>query len=162
MLSAFSSCLKDEPFKLYYYGFQPVDRNDGWQISTPENENMDRALLDVAYQLLDSVNQTLFSIYPEHFTNHPEKSNITLHHALTMTTGIDFYNSINTKTLYETEKSSVEFVLSLNKKYEPGVVFKYHDGAPQLLSAAVQKRYGAPFSEFANENLFKPLGITEW
>jgi len=221
MLLAFDSCLKDEQFKLSYEGFQPVSRNDGWQISSPENENMDSALLDAAYKLvyeddrftmarsllvlrngklvaeayphdaadidrianiqsmtksftsiltgialeknlLDSVNQTLFSIYPEHFADNPDKSNITLHHALTMTTGIDFDNSSDTKTLYETENSSVEFVLSRDKEYEPGIVFRYHDGAPQLVSAAVQKKYGAPFSEFADEYLFQPLGITEW
>ncbi len=221
LLPVFSSCLKDGPFKLPYGGFQPVSRNDGWQISAPTNENMDSALLDAAYRLvyednrftmarsllvlrngklvaeayphdagdidrianiqsmtksftsiltgialeqnlLDSVNQILVSIYPEHFDDNPDKSNITLHHALTMTTGIDFNNDRDTKTLYETESSSVEFVLARDKEYEPGIVFHYHDGAPQLVSAAVQKKYGASFSEFAYEHLFQPLGITDW
>lgn len=221
LLSALSSCLKDEPFKLSYEGFQPISRNDGWPVSTPENENMNRGLLEAAYQLiyednrftmarslliirngklvaeayphdkedidrianiqsmtksftsilagialekniLDSVNQTLYSIYPELFANHPEKKDITLRHALTMTTGIDFSNDEDTQTLYETEGNSVEFVLSQPREYNPGIVFHYHDGAPQLVSAAVQKRFGKPFSEFANQYLFQPLGITEW
>jgi CubicO group peptidase (beta-lactamase class C family) len=220
-LFASGSCLEDRPFKLSYENYQPVTLNDDWEISTPEDENMDSDLLDAAYKLvyeddrftmarsllvlkngklvaeayphdkndidrianiqsmtksvtsilagialekglIDSVNQKLSAIYPEHFVNHPDKSDITFHQALTMTTGIDFENSRDTKTLYETESSSVEFVLSRDKKYEPGVVFHYHDGAPQLVSAAIQKRFGAQFSEFAKENLFMPLGITDW
>lgn len=112
--------------------------------------------------LLDSLNQPLYSIYPEHFEGQPEKAGITLRHALTMTTGIDFDNSSNTQDLYETKGSSVELVLGLPQKYEPGLVFNYHDGAPQLVSAAVQKRYGKPFSEFARQNLFEPLGIHDF
>jgi len=73
-----------------------------------------------------------------------------------MTTGIDFENSRDTKTLYETEKNSVEFVLSRDKKYDPGVVFHYHDGAPQLVSAAVQKRFGAPFLRGGKNQPRKP------
>jgi len=216
-----SSCLKDEPFKDPYEGFQPVSRNDGWMISTPENEGMDRSLVDEAYQLvykdtrftmarslliirngklvaeayphdkadmdrianiqsmtksytsiltgialkqgiLDSVNQTFYSIYPEWFSSNPEKKDLTLKQALTMTTGIDFNNSEDTRILYQTKASSVEFVLSLPENYKPGVVFHYHDGAPHLVSAAIQKRYGKPFSEFADQHLFKPLGIGDW
>lgn len=216
-----SSCLKDKPFKLPYEGFVPVSKNDGWVISTPENENMDRELLDDAYRLvykdnryqmarsllvirngklvaeayphdkadidrianiqsmtksftsiltgmaleqhlLDSVNQTFYSIYPDAFNDNPEKKGVTLKHALTMTTGIAFDNSKDTRTLYETENSSVEFILSLPQEYDPGIVFRYHDGAPHLVSAAIQKRYGKPFDDFADTYLFKPLGITDY
>ena len=66
-----------------------------------------------------------------------------------MTTGIDFDNGEDTEVLCSTEDNSVEFVLSQPKEYEPGIVFHYHDGAPQLVSAAVQKKYGEPISEFA-------------
>lgn len=221
LITILSSCLKDEPFKEPFSGYQPVIRNDGWATSTLENENMRPDLVNKAFELvyeddrftmarsllvirngkivaetyphdkadidrkaniqsmtksftsilcgialekklLDSVNQTLYSIYPEHFAGHSEKESITLKNALTMTTGIDFDNSSNTQTLYETEDNSVEFVLSREQKYEPGVVFHYHDGAPQLVSAAVQKRFGKSFSEFARQFLFEPLGITDW
>lgn len=112
--------------------------------------------------LLDSVNQPLYSIYPEHFAGQDEKQGISLRHALTMTTGIDFDNSSNTQDLYETEGSSVELVLGLPQEYGPGLVFNYHDGAPQLVSAAVQESYGDAFSEFAREELFGPLGFGPW
>lgn len=46
------SCLKDEPFKLDYIGFEPNAMNDDWQISSPENENIDRSKLEQAYALI--------------------------------------------------------------------------------------------------------------
>lgn len=221
LLLAITSCLKDEPFKLSYSGFQPQNRNDGWNISSPENEIMKRTLIEDAYKLLyeddrftmarslliirngklvaeayphnpndidqiqnlqsitksftsiltgialknnilDSVSQTLYSIYPDMFANHSDKMNITIENTLTMKAGIDFNNNDITEELYHTEGSSVDYILSLPKNYEPGIVFNYNDGAPHLISAAIQQRCGKSLSAFANEELFQPLGITDW
>jgi len=46
------SCLKDEPFKLEYIGFEPKVVNDDWRNSTPEDENIDRSILELAYELI--------------------------------------------------------------------------------------------------------------
>jgi CubicO group peptidase (beta-lactamase class C family) len=217
----FSGCLNDELSKLPYQGFEPKENGDGWQISTPEAEGMDRQLVEQACQvvfeddrfmmarsllvirngklvaeiyphdasdagqiqnlqsitksftailtgialqkdLLDSVGQTLESIYPDAFAGHPDKANITLRDALTMRTGIDFDNGDDTWPLYLEEGNSVEKVLSYPKNYEPGIVFRYNDGAPHLVSYAIQKRAGKSLSAFADEHLFQPLGITDW
>jgi CubicO group peptidase (beta-lactamase class C family) len=215
------SCLKDEPVKLVYTGFQPLVLEDNWQISTPADEKMDEDYLNTAFQLiynnerfvmarsllvlrngkivaeayphdlndayrieniqsctksftsiltgialkehyLDSLNQTFSSIYPDYFTNHQDKKNITIANALTMKTGINFIDGDDTRPLYETDESSVDYILSIPKNYEPGIVFQYNDGAPHLISAAIQERYGKPLSVFANDFLFNRLGITEW
>jgi CubicO group peptidase (beta-lactamase class C family) len=215
------SCLKDEPIKLAYNGFQPQVIDDDWQVSTPSGENMDEEYLKAAYQLicnnerfvmarsllvlrngkivaesyphdpddanrveniqsctksftsiltgialrkhyLDSIDQTFNSIYPDYFMNHQDKKNITIANALSMKTGINFIDGDHTRPLYETDESSVDYILSLPKNYEPGIVFQYNDGAPHLISAAIQERYGKPLSVFADNFLFKPVGITEW
>lgn len=52
LLSLFSACLKDEPFNLEYTGLTPQSINDDWQLSTPEKENIDRTLLEKAFQLI--------------------------------------------------------------------------------------------------------------
>jgi CubicO group peptidase (beta-lactamase class C family) len=216
-----ASCLDDNPFKQEYTGFQPQPKDDGWEISTPEAQQMDRQAIEdacklvyeddrfvmarsllvlrngklvaevypheaddaeqiqnlqsitksftaimagVALQdgLLDSVGQTFESIYPEEFTEHPDKAAITLRDALTMRTGIDFDNGDHTIGLYSEKDNSVNFVLSRPKNHEPGIVYHYHDGAPQLVSYAIQKRVGKSLSAYADERLFKPLGITNW
>jgi CubicO group peptidase (beta-lactamase class C family) len=111
---------------------------------------------------LDSVQQTLGSICPEYFSNHQDKKGITIANALTMKTGINFVNGDHTEVLYGTSESSVGYILSIPVNYKPGVVFQYNDGSPHLISAAIQERYGKPLSGFADEFLFKPLGITDW
>ena len=215
-----SSCLKDESFKLPYSGYVPLHLDDGWEISTPEGEDVDSELLDSAYRiiynedryklvksllvirngniiaeaypndlndlyqiqniqsatkaitslltgiafekgLLDSLNQTLSSIYPNKFIKHQDKSHITLHHVLTMTTGIGFNNSDHTGAMY-LSSNSVDYVLSLPMTNPPGYLFSYNDGNPQLISYAIQSRFGKPLSDFAEEYLFEPLGITDW
>jgi CubicO group peptidase (beta-lactamase class C family) len=216
-----SSCLKDEPIKLEYDGFQPLVISDDWQVSTPALENMDIDYLGAAYQLihnderfvmarsllvlrngkivaesyphdpgdahrieniqsctksftsiltgiafekhyLDSLNQTFSSIYPDYFMNHQDKKNITIANAMTMKTGINFVNGDHTEVLYGTDENTIDYILSLPVNYKPGVVFHYNDGAPHLISAAIQERYGKSLSDFAKEFLFDPLGITEW
>jgi len=216
-----SSCVKDEPVKLEYYGFQPKSIGDDWTISTPSKEKMDEFLLNTAYQLiynnerfimarsllvirngkivaeayphdpddaykienlqsctksftsiltgialdknyLDSINQTFNSIYPDNFVTHEDKRNITIRNALTMKTGIDFINGDHTEELYGTEEGSVDYILSLPGNYDPGIVYQYNDGSPHLVSAAIQEKYEKPLSVFADDFLFKPLGITDW
>ena len=46
------SCVKDEPLKMEYYGFQPKAIGDDWPVSTPAVERMDEFLLNTAYQLI--------------------------------------------------------------------------------------------------------------
>jgi CubicO group peptidase (beta-lactamase class C family) len=216
-----SGCIKDEPVKNIYNGYQPTSIGDDWQLSTPSVENMDEGYLNTVFQLvhsndrfimarsllilrngklvaesyphdpddvnrieniqsctksftsiltgialtkgfLDSLNQTFNAIYPDYFINHQDKKNITIENALTMKTGINFIDGDNTRPLYETDGSSIDYILSLPKNYEPGIVYHYNDGSPQLISAAIQERYGKPLSVFANDFLFKPLGITDW
>ncbi len=112
--------------------------------------------------LFSSVREPLKDILPDEFTHFPTMADIRLEDALTMRTGIDFDNGSNTVDLYLDEGNSVEYVLGLEKLYPAGTVFHYHDGAPQLVSAAIEQRSGMTLENFAAENLFAPLGITEW
>ncbi|MBE0674763.1 MAG: hypothetical protein IH591_08890, partial [Bacteroidales bacterium] len=49
---AVTSCLKDEPFKLPFSGFNPAEKDDGWVISTLSAENIDSVKLDRALRYL--------------------------------------------------------------------------------------------------------------
>jgi CubicO group peptidase (beta-lactamase class C family) len=216
----FISCMKDEPLKLPYSGFTPVELNDGWTISSPAKENMDSLMLDEAFRyfykedrfllgrsmtiirngkivaeaysrdrndihqiqniksatksftgilacialqngILDSVNQRFSDIYPEYFENHQDEKEITIDQALTMRTGLVRDNKNDGYNFFMT-KNTVEFALSSQRKYSPGTTFYYTDVNPQLVSYAIQRKYGKPLSEFAKEYLFDPLNIDEW
>ncbi|MEW6194918.1 MAG: serine hydrolase [Bacteroidota bacterium] len=215
-----TSCMEDEPFKLPYTGFAPRELNDGWILSTPENENMSSSALNnvfsIAYQdgrfrllrsitiirngkivaetylhdpneihqiqniksatksftsiltgialqrhILDSLNQTFSSIFPEYFINHPDKKSITILHALKMKTGLQF-NDEEHHYKFRFSGNIIDYILSSPMNGAPGNKYFYCDDNPTLISYAIQRKYGKPLSEFSNEYLFKPLGITEW
>ena len=216
-----SSCLKDEPFKKEYEGFEPTTINDDWPISTPEAENIDRSKLEQTYRLLYnddrfwmarslivirngklvaeayphgiedrdqfaniqsctksftsmmmgiaiqngvdiSLDDKLYDIYPDVFDNDPVKREIKLKDALTMRTGLEFNNDVNTLQLYQTKTNSAGFVLSFPNINEPGTVMNYNDGAPQLVSKAIEIKTGMIQADYAREKLFEPLNITDW
>ena len=144
----------------------PHDPDDAYRIENIQSctKSFTSILTGIALKkhYLDSLNQTFYSIYPDYFLNHQDKKNITIASALTIKTGINFIDSDNTRPLYETDKSSIDYILSVPKNYDPGIVFQYNDGAPHLISAAIQEGYGKPLSVFADDFLFKPLGITDW
>jgi CubicO group peptidase (beta-lactamase class C family) len=216
-----ASCLKDDPIKTDYAGFMPAETNDGWEISSPEAENMNRHLLDRAYELIysdnrfvmaqsllvfrngklvaeaypidrndisrlnniqsitksvtsmligtaiqqnviASVDDKLFDIYPELFDDDPVKREITISDALTMRSGLHFDNDMHTQNLYATRSNSAQYVLSLNRGAEPGTVVRYSDGDPHLISKAIEVKSGKSLAEFADENLFQRIGIESW
>jgi len=57
---------------------------------------------------------------------------------------------------------TVQFVLDAPMAAKPGTVWAYNGGFSQLLSAIVTDKTGMNTMEFAKENLFGPLGITEF
>lgn len=109
--------------------------------------------------LIESVNQTVYHFIPEYFDNDVRKREITLHHVLTMETGLDFDNDTQTAELFYSEGSSLEYVLRQNLIFSPGTDWYYGDGNPQLLSGIIQKVSGKTEEQFAKENLFSHLGI---
>jgi CubicO group peptidase (beta-lactamase class C family) len=214
------SCMEDEPFKRPYEGFNPRSLQDGWEISTPEDEGVNRQRLDQVFQVayredrfrllrsitvvrngkiiaetyacdpedlhriqnvksvtksfvsvvtgialqrkvLDSLNQPLSSIFPECFANHPDKKDITLSNALTMRTGLQ-YNDEEHAYKFRFSSNVIDYILSSPLNGPPDAVFFYSDDNATLVSYAIQRKYGKPMADFANEFLFKPLGITDW
>ncbi|TAL63495.1 MAG: class C beta-lactamase-related serine hydrolase [Bacteroidetes bacterium] len=217
----FGSCLKDEPFKLEYAGFEPRKINDDWQVSTPENENIDRDILVRAYKLLyrddrftmarsllvfrngrlvseaypnnpddiyaiyniqsctksftsilagiaiqnnemGQLSERLYDIYPEYFDSDVSKRGITIEDALTMRTGLEFDNSAHTAELYQTDGSSVKYILTRQKLYDPCTIMNYNDGAPHLVSKVIEAKTGKALRDYAGEKLFTPLNIYDW
>lgn len=109
-----------------------------------------------------SVEDKLFSIYPNLFDDDTKKHNISVEDALTMQTGLQFSNDKNTLQLYQTKTNSTSFVLSFPYIGLPGTFMNYNDGAPQLISKAIEVKTGKTLSVYANETLFQQLNITDW
>ena len=94
----------------------------------------------------------------------PSKKPITLRHLFTMTAGMDYNFSHPTlMAVRNVGGNTVDFVKALAKVplgFEPGTRYRYslcHD----VLAAVVEVVSGMRFSDYAEENIFKPLGMND-
>ncbi len=105
-----------------------------------------------------SVEEKIVNIFPDKCPENISEnlSKMTVKHVLTMNTG---HSGCVMETMYKSE-DAVKAFLKNEVKFTPGTHFAYNTGATCLLSAIIKKITGMPLFEFANENLFKPLSIT--
>ena len=101
----------------------------------------------------------------------PELDALTLHHVLTMTSGLEwnemtvpYTNAKNDEIQMSSVKDPVGLVLARPLREKPGERWYYNGGLTQVLAGLVTQITGRPFEAFAREALFTPLGITqlEW
>ncbi len=97
----------------------------------------------------------------------PRRDQMTLEHVLTMTTGIEWDESTvaytdpaNSCAGMEKSADWVQFVLDQPMAEAPGTRFVYNSGATELLSQLLKQGTGKHAHEYAAEQLFAPLGIT--
>jgi len=98
------------------------------------------------------------------------KSRITLAHLLGMASGLKWDESGgyvrwgNNETRMQFAADPLRYVLDQDIVAEPGTRFNYNGGGTALLGEAVSRAVKKPLDDFAEEVLFKPLGIvsSEW
>jgi CubicO group peptidase (beta-lactamase class C family) len=122
------------------------------------------ALVGIAIQKGDikDVQQPLFSLLSDQGVANldEEKKAITLEDLLAMTSGLDCHeNPAPGEVSMQTSQNWVQFMLDLPMVAQPGTKFNYCTSAIEVLSAVLQKATGMSAREFANQNLFAPLGI---
>jgi CubicO group peptidase (beta-lactamase class C family) len=118
----------------------------------------DRSLIgDLRTPVLDALGRKDFKNMDD------RKAAITLEDILTQRTGLKWdesrvqdYNSM--KRTYDW----VQFTLDRPMVDQPGQTFVYCSGGSHLLSVLIQKYTGMTMAKFAEEALFKPLGITKY
>ena len=121
--------------------------------------------------LVAHVDEKVLSFYPEHsYLNDSDVGEVTLRHMLSMSSGIpwdesyaytDPRNNLNQQFYSE---DPVRYLLELPLTAEPGTTFMYNSGTTNVLGDVVRVASGQTLVEFADENLFAPLGIEsfEW
>ena len=96
------------------------------------------------------------------------RSRITLRHAMTLTTGLE-WNEDWSKWDFATNDAlkmgaSGHFMTYMSERkglHEPGRQFLYSTGDPMLLSRVIQEAAGMTALNFAKQNLFAPLNISQ-
>ena len=104
--------------------------------------------------LLD-ISTPLYKLFPEYTYKDPRFEEITVKHLLTMTTGIKFAESGSV-----TETKWTDAFFSSFCAFVPGTDFAYNSMNSYMLARIVVKLTGKSLTEFLEERLFSPLGIT--
>jgi len=116
---------------------------------------------------IKSVDQPIVELLPHNIIDSlgDNKRSITLEHLLIMASGLDCRDShhYNWKGLFEMRRSGDwgQHVLNLPMVGPPGSKFEYCNGLSYLLSVIINTTTKMKTREFAEKNLFTPLGISE-
>jgi len=116
---------------------------------------------------IKSVDQPIVELLPHNIIDSlgDNKRSITLEHLLIMASGLDCRDShhYNWKGLIEMRRSGDwgQHVLNLPMVGPPGTKFEYCNGLSYLLSVIINTTTKMKTREFAEKNLFTPLGISE-
>ena len=119
--------------------------------------------------VVKDVDQPVLSYFPEYESIRnwdDRKAEMTIRDFLRMRTGLSCndwvpYSQGNEEYMYETD-DWIRFVFDLPVMHDPGEQFSYCSGAPIVLSAVITKSWDEGCVAFADEYLFKPLGITDY
>ena len=115
---------------------------------------------------IESVNDPI-SKYLTGIVTFPDdiKASITIDQLLKMSFG-HAWNGTSTSSLFGAcffdSEDNLQFIIDLPLVAVPGTVFNYSDGASHLLSAIITEATGVNTLDFAKENLFDPLEITNF
>jgi CubicO group peptidase (beta-lactamase class C family) len=90
-------------------------------------------------------------------------SRVTVHHLLSMSSGISWpqYGPDNVSDAMGQSDDWVQFILERPMEAGPGAIVNYSNGDSHLVSAILQETTGKTAMEFAQEELFAPLDITD-
>lgn len=132
------------------------------------------ALIGIAIQQgkIKSLDERLLSFFPE-YTNVENldvwKKEITLRDVLTMSAGFEWdeykypLEDLNNPVSKLAESHDwIQYMLDRKMSNEPGTVFNYTTGNAILLSGILKNTTGVSAEQFAKENLFNHLGITDY
>lgn len=91
---------------------------------------------------------------------------LTIKHLLTMTSGLEwneelsYDNPLNSESQMDKRDDPIAFVLSREVITTPGTKWRYNGGTTEVLAHIIKRVTGKNIYEYAQEFLFKPLGIT--
>jgi CubicO group peptidase (beta-lactamase class C family) len=98
----------------------------------------------------------------------PRLQRATLTDLLTMRSGIEWHeqdrplDATNTTIQLETSRDWIAFTLSQPMDADPGTKWAYNSGGSHLMSGIIKTATGRFIDEYANDWLFKPLGIRDF
>jgi CubicO group peptidase (beta-lactamase class C family) len=152
-------------YEKYYNGYNSSDTHNVASVTKSVTSALIGIAIDSGY--IKSINEKVLDFFPEYVpgANDIQKRTITIRHLLTMTA--PFAWKTTDKSGFEPldrlrrQRDWVTYILNLmGRNGQPGK-FQYCTAAIHLLSAIITRVTGTSTREFANERLFRPLGMRE-
>lgn len=154
--------VRNDSLVLDYYTTGYTEEND-FEIYSA-SKSFTSALVGIAIDkgIIRSVQEKVLKFFPDYDTTKidPRKRDWTLEHFLTMRSGIDWNESDDHSTLFNSGANWLFTALGLPLKYAPGEKFIYTTPNANVLSGIITRAAGMSTYKFAEANLFEPLKIS--
>lgn len=149
-------------FERYSNGYGPEDTHNVASVA----KSITSALIGIAIDkgFIESVDQKVLDFFPEYKTKAEDfqKRTITIKNLLTMTAPVSWQagsRGFEPLNRLRRQRDWIKFILDLLGKKGYAGKFQYTSVGSHLLSAIISRTTGKCAREFANVNLFKPLGM---
>ncbi len=148
---------------LLFEGYGPASSvNHLWRIYSATKSVTAMAFgLALTDGYVSNVNDSVLDYFPNRIIQNldPRKSNMTLWHLLTMSSGLE-----RSDFGLGSQPDWVQYLLNSPMSNEPGEFWNYNGGCSHLLSAVISETMGISMEILARNRLFTPMGISmyEW
>ena len=137
----------------YLHGGAQDQSTEVWSVT----KSFVSAMIGLALQQghIDSIDALMIKYLPQY----PEFGDLTIRHVLTHTTGLEWTEEGDDFVTWLASPDPVTNAIHRPRLYAPGDRLLYSSGNSHFLSALIDSATGTAPGEYANEYIFKPLGI---
>lgn len=148
-------------YERYYNGYGPDDMHHVASVTKSIISALIGIAIDAGY--IKNVDQKVLDFFPEYVldTADRQKREITIRHLLTMTAPYPFEDWHEPLDKMCMQPDWVKYTLDILGQGGSIGTFKYSTAGVHLLSTIITRSTGKSAREFANERLFKPIGMKE-
>ena len=148
--------------------FTPADLHDMRSVSKSVVGLLYGILLDRGK--VPEIDRSVASLFPEYAAlQDTARRAILVRHLLTMTAGLEWTEPSPVRRVSSTDETGLTFrpcaysyVFQRDVVAKPGTLFTYSGGLTAVLAEIMERATKRPLRQLAEENLFGPLGITDW
>ncbi|BDG78463.1 6-aminohexanoate-dimer hydrolase [Bacillus subtilis] len=148
-------------YERYYHGYGPKDTHHVASVT----KSIMSALIGIAIHAgyIKSVDQNVLDFFPEYVPDpyNKQKQDITIRHILTMTAPYPFEDWHEPLDKMCMQPDWITYTLGMLGQGGTIGTFKYSTAGAHLLSAIITRSTGKSARKFANDHLFKPIGMKE-
>ncbi len=148
-------------YERYYNSYGPDDTHH----MTSVTKSIISAIVGIAIDngYIKNIDQKVLDFFPEYVPDdeNDTRQKITIHHLLTMTAPYSFEDWYEPFDKLCASPDWVKYTLDMLGQGGSIGAFKYSSAGAHLLSTIITRSTGKSAREFANERLFKPIGMKE-